>query len=388
MRPAITISGAGPAGLSAAITAARAGLSARIHESRARVGERFHGDFQGIENWTTEGDALEHLASLGIEPTFEHTPFRECVYFGPDGDDHLCRSERPLWYLVRRGPDEGTLDTALESQARRAGVEIHYGSAASHLPGGGIVAQGPRRPDAIAVGYVFDCGGADAAYGAVSEELAPGGYAYLLICRGKATLATCLFSDFHAEQTYLARTVEFFDRKVGVRPTNARRFGGYANFSFDLRVRKGNLLYVGEAAGLQDALFGFGMRFALESGHLAARAWVEGQPRSYDAACRRHFGRLLRASFVNRFVYERIGDRGHQRMLGRLTSAADPRTWLRDQYQARWRTLLLYPLALRQRSRAPGVVDACREGCDCTFCRCTRGLQPAHAAVAADGGIR
>lgn len=388
MRPALTIAGAGPAGLSAAITAARAGLLARVFESRAGVGARFHGDFQGIENWTTDGDALEHLASLGIEPTFEHAPFRECVFFGPDGRDYLCRSERPLWYLVRRGPEVGTLDTALEIQARRAGVELHFESAVSHLPEGGVVAQGPRRPDAIAVGYVFDCPGADSAYAAVSEELAPGGYAYLLICWGRATMATCLFAHFHEEQAYLARTVEFFQRKVGVRLTNARRFGGYGNFSFDLRVRKGSLLYVGEAAGLQDALFGFGMRFALESGHLAARSWVEGRPSSYDSECRRRFGRLLRAARVNRFVYELIGDRGHLKALGRLSSISDPRAWLRSQYRARWRTLLLYPLARRRRARAASLVADCLEGCDCTFCRCTRGPHVDSAAVDANGATR
>lgn len=34
----------------------------------------------------------------------------------------------------------------------------------------------------------------------------------------------------------------------------------------------GPRMYVGEAAGFQDALFGFGLRYALTSGHLAGRA--------------------------------------------------------------------------------------------------------------------
>lgn len=366
----VTVAGAGPAGLSAAITAARAGWTARVHESRAGVGERFHGDFQGIENWTTRGDVLEDLARIGIEPNFEYTPYRECVFFGPDGRARVCRSPQPLWYLVRRGPGEGTLDEALERQARSAGVELRFGQAVSHLPEGGIVAHGPRRPDAIAVGYVFDCDQTDGAYGVVSAELAPGGYAYLLVCRGRATLATCLFAGFHDERIHLARTVEFFERKVGVHLANARRFGGYGNFSFDLRARKGNLLFVGEAAGLQDALFGFGMRYALHSGHLAARAWTEGRPEAYEESCRRTFGRLRRAAFVNRFVYERMGTLGHRILTDHLTSARDPRSWLRGQYRAFWRTIPVYPLARRERFRAAGLVDECRQGCDCTFCRC------------------
>ena len=73
----IEISGAGPAGLSAALAAAHAGRAVRVHERRDEVGRRFHGDFQGFENWTTEGDVLDELAGMGIEPAFDHTPFYE-----------------------------------------------------------------------------------------------------------------------------------------------------------------------------------------------------------------------------------------------------------------------------------------------------------------------
>src|SRR6185295_19553962 len=85
----LEIIGAGPAGLAAAITAAKAGYRAVVYERSAGVGSRFHGDFQGLENWTTERDALEELASLGIEPTFRATPFREQHFFGADGRDHV-----------------------------------------------------------------------------------------------------------------------------------------------------------------------------------------------------------------------------------------------------------------------------------------------------------
>jgi flavin-dependent dehydrogenase len=40
----IHISGAGPAGLAAAITLERAGVHAIVHERQNRVGLRFHGD--------------------------------------------------------------------------------------------------------------------------------------------------------------------------------------------------------------------------------------------------------------------------------------------------------------------------------------------------------
>jgi flavin-dependent dehydrogenase len=150
--PAIEIVGAGPAGLSAALTIARNGGRATVDERHPDVGARFHGDFQGLENWTTEGDVLEELASLGIQPTFEHTAFRECVFYDPAGREYVYRSPRPLWYLVRRGPVPGSLDHSLKAQALAAGVECRFETLREHLPEGGIVAHGPHRADAIGRG--------------------------------------------------------------------------------------------------------------------------------------------------------------------------------------------------------------------------------------------
>ena len=370
----VSIVGGGLSGLAAALAVVRDGGHARVYERRGESGARFHGDFQGLENWSTEGDVLEEIASFGIEPTFDHTPFRECVFFDPDGREHVCRSQEPLWYLVRRGTDVGTLDQALKAQALAAGVDIEFGQTVEHLPEGGIVAYGPRRVDAIAVGYVFPTDRADGAFGAVSDTLAPGGYAYLLICRGRATVATCMFDDFHNDKQYLARTVEFFEKSVGLRLQDARAFGGFGNMSPEANVRRGKLLLAGEAAGLQDALFGFGMRYALASGHLAGLAFVRGDLSEYETAYRQHLRPRIHAAAVNRYLYRRAGESGYRRLVEHLSAAPDPRAWLRRYYNHRWWTPFIYPLARAHaaRVRSGGDAHECREGCDCTYCRCVR----------------
>lgn len=367
----IAVCGAGPAGLAAALTIAKQGRQAVVYERHADVGHRFHGDFQGIENWTSSGDVLEELAALGIEATFEYMPFREVVLYDPDGREYNVRASDPFFYIVRRGAEAGTLDNALKEQALSLGVPIHFNTPCSHLPNGGIVAQGPHRADAIAVGYVFETEQADGAFGVLSERLAPKAYAYLLINAGRGTLATCLFEDFHNERDYLERTVAFFHDRVGVVMKNARRFGGSGNFLVPHTACKGSILYAGETAGFQDFFAGFGMRYAMISGHLAARALLTGRPQEYDSLWQRHFGGLLRASVVNRYLYAMLGDGGYRWFARGLARTIDPRARLRRLYAPSFWKALIYPVAQRAVMRRMRVTCV-MEGCTCTWCRCQR----------------
>ncbi len=370
-RAELQVAGAGPSGLAAALTVAKAGRRVSVFERRSDVGARFHGDFQGLENWTTETDVLDELAVMGIEPNFEATPFRKCIAFDPMGRSFTFDARAPIWYQVRRGSEEGTVDYALKGQALAAGVQLRLSQALDHLTGGGIVAHGPHRADAIAVGYVFDTDAPDGAYAALSDDLAPKGYSYLLICGGRGTVASCMFADFHNERAYLERTVDFFRDKVGLEYTNPRRFGGFGNVYAAGTARRDDLLFVGEAAGFQDALFGFGMRYALLSGHLAGRAWLAGRSELYDQGWRSQLEPLLRLAMVNRFMYERLGNRGYESLMRRIDRSGDAREFLGAWYTSgsfrRW----LFPLIRRRLLRGRRVlVQGSPESCDCTWCRC------------------
>jgi flavin-dependent dehydrogenase len=386
----IHVVGAGPAGLTAALTLARGGRRAVVHEHRPDVGGRFHGDLQGIENWTTPDDVLEELESLGVRPDFDAHACREGVFFDPEGREYLYRSPRPLFYLVRRGRGPGTLDQGLKAQALEAGVEIRFRDPVTRLPQGGIVAGGPRGPDAIAVGYVFETDRADGVFGVLSDRLAPKGYAYLLVAGGRGTVATCLFDDFHREKEYLERTLDFFRRKAGLDMRHPALFGGTGNVLLPSTARHGNILFAGEAAGFQDALWGFGMRLAMNSGNLAARVLLAGTPSEYDRLWRRRLGGLLRVSIVNRFAFSRMGDGGYVRLMRSIGRAADAREWLRRHYGPSICKWLAFPFA-RRKNRSRRAPPGCAlSGCDCTWCRAhprsaarRRALEPILPAPAA-----
>ena len=346
-RAPVSISGAGPAGLAAAITLARAGVPAVVRELRSDVGGRFHGDYQGIENWTTSGDVLEELEEIGIEPTFEHTGFREGLFFDPSGREFVLRSPNPLFYLVRRGCSPGTLDSSLKEQALSRGVEIRLGDRTDPADRPEIVSHGPRGCAAVAVGYVFETDMADGVFGVLSDDLAPKGYSYLLVRGGFGTVAVCLFSDFPGQKRYLAATVEFFQKRAGLKMRNPAAFGGTGQVFPPASALQEGILLAGEAAGFQDALWGFGIRYALLSGHLAARSLSAGRPEDYDALWRTRFGGLLKTSFVNRFFYARMGHPGYRWLMRALRRTRDPREWLRRFYAPRLWKRALFPLAAR-----------------------------------------
>jgi len=377
-RDTVHISGAGPAGLAAAITCARAGAKVVVHERKSTVGSRFHGDLQAQENWSCQLDALKELADIGIEPNFPHAAFHRLSAFDAFGREFQYSSMRPLFYLVRRGSGPDTLDSALFKQASGLGVEFRFDDEISQLPDGGICAEGPRAGDMIAAGYQFATDMPDAAYAVLSDDLAPRGYGYLLIHHGNATLASYMFDDFHRERVYLERTVEFFEQKLGFSMHSPTRFGGLGNVSYPKSGIKGKILYVGEAAGFQDALWGFGMRYAMISGNLAAQAWLHGKPASYDQMWQQTLGSRMRAGIVNRYIFSKLGNKGYTRFLECLGECRDVRELLGRHHQENWYTRLLFPWANRMLSGKRKDGSCANPGCACTWCRCARGKADAH----------
>ncbi len=344
MTPAqtVTIAGAGPAGLTAAITLANSGYRVVVHEQREDVGMRFHDDFQGLENWSCEDNVLDSLREMGVKPDFFCRPFHSGVIYGPQTQATI-KSSNPLFYLVRRGRSLDSLDDSLKKQALNAGVEIRFNSPVDHREAD-IVATGPRRVWAVAVGIIFDTNLPDTAAVLLDNTLAPKGYSYLLVADGRATLATTLFARFALGKQCLERTIARFQEVLGLEVRNPRSFGGYAQFYLPRSATRDGRRYTGEAAGFQDCLFGFGIRYAMMSGYLAARSIIEGV--DYNALWRRRFGHQLRTSVVNRFWYELGGHAAYELLVRRSGRKHDPIRFWTKVYNMSFCRKMLYPVAL------------------------------------------
>jgi flavin-dependent dehydrogenase len=362
------IVGAGPAGLAAAIALARAGRRVAVHEAAAQVGSRFQGDHQGLENWTTEQDVLDALRGQGIACNFTTMACREGVAFDAWGTRYEIRSDSPLFYVVERGPSPGTLDSALLAQAQELGVEVRFSSRVRKIEGPGILAAGPRAADTVAVGLHFETSTPDGWWVICDDDLAPQGYAYLLVCSGRGTLKSCMFSGFKRDGEYVARTIERFRKLVGLDMKNPRPHGGAGNFRIPASAYSGTHPVVGEQAGFQDKLWGFGMRFAIASGVLAARSLSDSG--DYDARWRSELDPLLRTGVVNRALYGRLGNRGYRWLLRRASGSSDARGFLRRLYHPTLLKRCLYPWA-HSRVRARRRDVTCNHlDCACVWCRC------------------
>ena len=102
----IDILGAGLSGLSAATLLASEGYDVHVHEIRKDSGARFDGDFQGIENWTSNVDFFVEMREWGLDPDeFKSDPFSIIDLIHPDDEITNPVTDGIAFRVVERGTD-------------------------------------------------------------------------------------------------------------------------------------------------------------------------------------------------------------------------------------------------------------------------------------------
>jgi flavin-dependent dehydrogenase len=341
----VRIAGAGPAGLAAAITLARAGRRVEVHEAKRDVGARFIGDIQIIENHSSDEQVPDLLARIGLETNFYFRPARGASFYDHRGRARSVSSETPFGFFIHRGPSEGTLDRGLLAQARAAGVDVRFESRIDPATAE-IVATGPATPDGLAKEITFASTEEERVEVFFDHEVSPGGYSYLFILDGVATFGCAIVADFKQIDLHFDHALAAAKRfRPFTVPLEIRTGYSYMNFHVKERATADGARYAGEAGGFQDYLFGLGIRYALTTGHLAARSILEQT--DYDQLWQREFPGRQQTSLVNRFLYEIGGNAGLGQFVRQAAGARDFRSYLYGWHQQTWWKRLLFPLVAK-----------------------------------------
>ncbi|MEM0475628.1 MAG: NAD(P)/FAD-dependent oxidoreductase [Candidatus Norongarragalinales archaeon] len=310
------ILGAGLSGLTAAIKLAEAGKRVQVTE-QSPTASRFSESIQAIRNYGTDAEFEDKLKTLGLK-VGKLFGVRRIIKYSPSMKTRVIHSKKPIFYTWKRGHETESVETALHAQAESLGVEFRFNARHS-----------TREYDVIATGPLFTNG---AGYHAhykdlkmplkdilffLNNDFAPQGYACVIPYRESE--ATVLVTTF--DETKFRHVGALFQKVLrnpvvaqiveGAVRTQAKACYGFYTVPETAFVNK--KYFVGEAAGFVEAARGFGIKYALLSGALAAQAIVEKT--SYDALWKKAFERELIDSFKRRLALQRMSNADYDYLL-------------------------------------------------------------------------
>ena len=357
----IHIMGAGLSGLAAATTLAKAGIEVHVHDIREDSGKRFDGDFQALENWSMDADFFDQLRSWGYDPSeFRATEFSVVDLIHPD--DEISKTHTPgiAYRIVERGTSDHTIDQGFKRMAIAAGANLHYKSRVKEEDCQ-IIACGPKGTSAVAYGEIFSTKHPNHIAFQMNDKLAPGSYSYLIIIDGVGLICTCLWRKQKGSDRFLNETIAWYQDKypeIDMEPI--KRVGGKGDFTINKNYFQDGRYYVGESGGLQDFMWGFGMRMAVWSGHLAAQDILGNC--NYEKEVRKQLMPYVRTSVANRFLMNRVGDRTFKFMckswMRSQAKKGDGLIWIGNLFRPKWYKTMLYyivsPFMLKRDPKAMG----------------------------------
>ena len=330
----IRVAGAGLAGLCAALRLARHGFDVEIVEAKKRIAPSSGPHTEALRSYADE-DILADLRRNG----FDMEPFaavqktiRKSVHF-------QNALHGPAYFLYMRGRGPETVDQLLYRRCLDSGVRFRFGVGEGNAGPFNIVATGPppNKVNMIGAGFTFSAEGSNldsqTVYALLDNEVAPGGY--LVITPGLGFHSIYSVSWRELRYDVLARLTESALHLPWVQEIlgSSRRIDkifGKAYYSPDpIRTsERDGVLYVGEAGGFQDAIAGFGFRYAVLTASFAAESIVDGT--NYRDLLQKRFGREFEYAFAVRQKLDSFTNFDFDR----LVESLGPETTL-DEYQKR-----------------------------------------------------
>ena len=316
---AVRIAGCGLSGLAAGIRLAESGADVEILEARRTVTPSSGIHTEGLRNYGSI-DALEELRRF----SFDLHPFATAHVTIRRSPRHRNILTGDAYYLFSRGSGVGSLDAYLLERARAVGVRMQFGVAANPDEVDIIATGAPRdRWKLLGVGFTFSREGsnldANSLYAYLDNQVAPGGY--FAIAPGPAVHSLYSVAWGDRDPDSLRKRVEGALRLDWVREVlgASRRIseilgGGYFEHNpIENAVAPSGALKVGEAGGFQDPIAGYGIRHAIITGSLAAKALIEDV--DYQQLLRQTFDTEFEEGYAIRESLDRATNEDFDRLI-------------------------------------------------------------------------
>lgn len=341
----ISIAGAGISGLTAAINLARGDYKVKVFEKSNSIGNITA--ICALRNYDLKIDAIEELKSYGINIK-QYGEIKKVIKYSPNE----CIEEYSngvIFYTINRGITRSSIENQLYKQALDYGVEFEFGKQCKE-ENVDIIATGPKRNDILAYGHIYKYSDIE------SDKLrifynnlySPKGYTYIVFLNGKCLICTVSFDRKNFKYiplnfNFLLRKNEVIKKIVG-RKQPAEIVRGFGNYGLPKTAIKNGRFYIGESAGFQDASKGFGIRYAIISGYLAAQSIIHHE--NYDRLWKREFFEELKRNMKRRIRINKINNRDYDFMLHNMGKRIDINNYVKYSRKRRKHLDILLPLYL------------------------------------------
>lgn len=341
----ITIGGAGISGLTAAINLAKGGYNVKVFEKANSIGSV--PAICALRNYDLKYDAIEEMKSCGVN--IKHSgKIKEVKKYSPNE----CIEEYSkgvIFYILERGSSKSSIESQLYKQALDSGVEFVFGESRRENEVD-IVATGPKRSDILAYGHIYkNSEFKNDTLRIIYDNLySPKGYTYIVFSNRKCLICTVSFDKRNFNYiplnfNFLLRNNEVIRKIVG-RKNPQEIVKGYGNYGLPKSANKNGRLYVGESAGFQDASKGFGIRYAIISGYLAAQSIINKE--DYDYLWKSEFYEEFKRNLERRIRIDKLNNRDYDYLLRNMGKRIDIDNYVKYSRKSRRHLDFLLPIYL------------------------------------------